>query len=238
MTLVTTRPAAALALGAALAAGCRSPAEPPYGLEVPTSWAPAVTNRYFPLPAGATWELRDDTSEGVQVTRLEVLGAPRVVNGVAATVVLDRVYLDGALIEETYDWYAQDASGNVWYLGEDAREIEDGRVTSTEGSWEWGVQGALPGVIMWAEPAAHVGEGYRQEYWRGQAEDFARVLAVGEGVTVPAGAFTDCVRTADWNHLEPGPLEHKSYCRGVGLVLEVNARRPRERNELRAAALP
>jgi hypothetical protein len=234
----THRRARTVCVVAALVVACTNAVEPPYGLEVPASWSPAVTNQFFPLTPGTVWELEGQTSEGTEITRIEVLAAPRVVNGVSATVVLDRVYLDGDLIEETYDWFAQDASGNVWYLGEDSREIENGRVVSTEGSWEWGVRGALPGVIMWAEPGAHIGEGYRQEFARGEAEDFGKVLAVGESVTVPAGNYTGCVRTEDWNHLEPGPIEHKVYCPGVGLVLELNPRNAADRVQLRSVVTP
>lgn len=225
-------------VAALLVIGCRNPAEPPYGLEVPTSWAPAVTNPFFPLVPGTRYEFAGSSDAGTELIRIEVLAAPRLVTGVSATVVHDRVYRNGGLIEETFDWYAQDAAGNVWYLGEDSREIENGVTVSTDGSWEWGVRGALPGVVMWADPAAHIGVAYRQEYAVGEAEDFAKVLAVGERVTVPAGAYTGCVRTEDWNHLEPGPLEHKVYCPGVGLVLEVNPRRTTERVELRLVTPP
>ena len=100
------------------------------------------------------------------------------ISGVTATVVHDQVFLDGELTEDTFDWYAQDADGNVWYLGEDSREIENGQVVSTEGSWEWGVDGALPGIIMWADPADHMNEEYRQEYLKGVAEDLAKVVAL------------------------------------------------------------
>lgn len=133
----------------------------------------------------------------------------------------DKVYLAGSLIEETLDWYAQDGAGNVWYLGEDSKEIENGQVVSTEGSWEWGKEGALPGIIMWADPGAHIGENYRQEFFRGEAEDWAKVLAVGQTVNVPYGNLTGCIKTEDWNGLESGGRENKYYCPGVGLALEV-----------------
>jgi hypothetical protein len=140
---------------------------------------------------------------------------------VTATIVWDRVFLEGSLIEETFDWYAQDSDGNVWYLGEDSKEYEDGEVISTEGSWEWGVDGALPGIIMWADPASQVHKKYRQEYYAGVAEDWAKVLGVDAEVEVPYGDFEDCLQTEDWSGLDPGHRENKFYAPGVGLVLEI-----------------
>jgi hypothetical protein len=138
------------------------------------------------------------------------------------------VFLNGTLIEDTQDWFAQDAAGNVWYLGEDTKEYENGRVVSTEGSWEWGKDGALPGVIMWADPAAHIGEAYRQEFYRGKAEDWGKVLAVSQTVSVPFGNFSGCIRTEDWNGLESGTHEQKYYCPQIGFVLEVHGNQREE----------
>ena len=141
--------------------------------------------------------------------------------GVNTVEVWDRVWLDGELIEETLDWYAQDKSGNVWYFGEDSKEYESGEVTSTKGSWEAGVNGAKPGIIMQAEPK--IGQPYRQEYYQNIAEDMAQVVGIDESVTVPYGSFTGCLKTRDWNSLESGTDEHKYYCPGVaGVVLEVS----------------
>ena len=94
-------------------------------------------------------------------------------------------------------------------------------MVSTDGSWEWGVDGALPGIIMWADPAAHLDEEYRQEYYEGEAEDWGRVVALNQTVVVPLGTFTGCSRTEDWNDLENGSLENKYYCPGIGPTLEV-----------------
>ncbi|MGH7580586.1 MAG: hypothetical protein ACREM9_10475, partial [Gemmatimonadales bacterium] len=132
----------------------------------------------------------------------------------------DRVFLDGELIEDPFDWYAQQNTGDVWYLGEDSKEIENGEVVSTEGSWEAGADGAKPGIIMWGDPAAHLHEEYKQEYYRGVAEDVATVIGVDEEVDVPYGSFTGCIGTEDRNPLEPGAVEHKFYCQEIGLTLE------------------
>jgi hypothetical protein len=178
----------------------------------------AVDNPWFPLPAGAKWTYHADTPDGFEVNTVEVLEETRDVNGVTATVVYDLVYLGDELIEETWDWYAQDSDGNVWYLGEDTCEYEGGECVSTEGAWEWGVDGALPGVVMWADPVVD-GQPYFQEFYEGEAEDVGEVLGVGESVEVPAGSFTDCVRTADTNRLEPDVVEQKLFCAGIGNVL-------------------
>ena len=192
----------------------------------------AITNPFLPLPPGKTWELRGQTEDGEERILVEVLQETREVNGVTATVVRDRAYLAGNLIEDTFDWFAQDNDGNVWYLGEDSKEIENGQVVSSEGSWESGVDGAMAGIIMPATPA--VGQAYQQEFYVGVAEDRGQVLNVNESVTVAAGSFTGCIKTADTTPLEPDVLEYKYYCPNVGLVLEENPEDD-ERFELQAA---
>ncbi|MDX1547278.1 MAG: hypothetical protein R3247_09840, partial [Rhodothermales bacterium] len=151
---------------------------------------------------------------------VEVLEETREVAGVTVTVVRDQVFLDGDLIEDTDDWYAQDADGNVWYMGEDSKEVEDGQVVGTAGSWEAGVDGARAGILMPADPAP--GQAYQQEFYAGEAEDRGRVLSVGESVSVPAGDFDGCIRIEDTTPLEPDVEEHKFFCPGIGTVLEVD----------------
>ncbi|MGH9260775.1 MAG: hypothetical protein ACRD08_12915 [Acidimicrobiales bacterium] len=222
MTMRSLTLPAMLAAGAIAAGACDSSTTgPAYDPQIPAAWAAAVSNPHFPLAVGTTYRYEAQTADGLETITVEVLPSTRVISGVTAVEVRDRVYLDGVLIEDTYDWYAQDDAGNVWYLGEDTKEYENGQVVSTEGSWEWGVGGALPGIIMWADPAAHVGEQYRQEFFRGEAEDWGRVVAVNESVTVPFGSFTGCLKIEEWNALEPGPHEHKYYCAQIGTVLEV-----------------
>jgi hypothetical protein len=134
--------------------------------------------------------------------------------------VRDTVTLDGELIEDTFDWFAQDIDGNVWYLGEDTKEYENGEVVTTEGSWEAGVDGAEAGIVMLANP--QVGDAYRQEWYPGHAEDVAEVVSLNEEVTVPFGTFTNCLQTRDFSTLEPELNEFKYYCTSVGAVtLEV-----------------
>jgi hypothetical protein len=222
MTLRHPGPAA---LAAALLLACgdgSGPSDSPYNPDVPADLASAVTNEFFPLVPGTRWDYTGETDEGTETTIVEVLDETRVVNGVTARIVHDRVFLDGDPIEDTFDWYAQDGEGNVWYLGEDSKEIENGQVVSTEGSWEWGVDGALPGIVMWADPAAHVDEEYRQEYYAGVAEDFGKVVGTGRDVDVPYGSLTGCIETEDRNGLEPGSAERKFYCPGIGFALETS----------------
>jgi hypothetical protein len=198
-----------------------SPTGPKYEPEIPTDFTSDITNPFLPMAPGTIYTYEGDTEDGHETNTVEVLTTTRTIMEVVATVVHDRVYLDGDLTEETYDWFAQDGEGNVWYLGEDSKEIENGRVVSTEGSWEWGVDEALPGVIMWGSPGEHVGEEYRQEYQKGEAEDWGMVVSLTESVSVSYGSFTGCLKTEEWNALEKKSREAKYYCSGVGVVKEV-----------------
>jgi hypothetical protein len=213
---------AAWALVSLVACGDGGPTGPDYDPDIPAQWSEVVTNPFFPLPPGLHKEFTGETEEGTETIVIDVLATTRMINGVEATIVRDQVFLDGELVEDTDDWYAQDAAGNVWYLGEAAEDYEDGMLVSTEGSWEWGIDGALPGIIMWADPADHVGEEYRQEFYEGEAEDWAKVLRTGESVSVPAGSYTGCLVTEDWNALEEDSEEEKTYCPGIGVVKETS----------------
>jgi hypothetical protein len=206
----------------AIAAACGDgPTQPQYDPQLdPADFVESVTNPLFPLTPGTTQHYRGETADGVETIVTEVLSETRTILGITATIVHDRVFLDGELIEDTFDWYAQQSNGDVWYLGEDSKEIENGEVVSTAGSWEAGVDGAKPGIIMWGDPAAHLDEEYRQEYYVGVAEDVAKVIGLDESVEVPQGSFTGCIKTEDRNPLEPGAVEHKFYCPGIGLTLE------------------
>ena len=181
-----------------------------------------IDNPYMPFTAGTTltYEGTDDDGSPIHNT-VEVLSGPgdtKVVAGVTCVVVHDRVETAGVLSEETDDWYAQDTSGNVWYFGEDSKDFAADGITviSTEGSWEAGVNGALPGVVM--ETPITVGHAYRQEYSSGVAEDLFEIIGTGESVSVPYGDFTDTVTTREWTPLEPCFSENKYYARDVGLV--------------------
>jgi len=184
----------------------------------PATVADRIDNPYSPFLPGARWVYEGTSSDGEERIEVMVLDERRSVMGIDAVVVRDTVSVDGELIEDTSDWYTQDADGNVWYLGEETAEYEGGEVVSTEGSWEAGVDGALPGVVMWADPRA--GQAYRQEYYRGEAEDLAEVLSVGQRITVSERSYDDVVVIREWNPLEPDVVEEKSFAPGVGTVLE------------------
>jgi len=178
-----------------------------------------ISNPLFVAPVGARWVYEAHTDEGVQRIEVSVLPETRTVWGTTVRVVRDTGYLDGVLEEDTRDYYAQDGQGNVWYMGEESLAYDATGMTSSAGSWEAGVDGALPGVVMLASP--RTGDAYRQEYYSGQAEDFANVVALNETVNVPAGQFSGCLKTRDLSALEPDVDEYKFYCPGVGNVLEL-----------------
>jgi hypothetical protein len=187
---------------------------------VTSNFVATITNPYLPLTVGTIRRYRGQTEDGLETVEVEVLDSTRVVAGVTARVVRDRVYLDGELIEDTFDWFAQDSEGNVWYLGEEVKDYANGQLIGTPGSWEAGVDGAEAGIVMPAIP--QVGQAFRQEYYAGEAEDRAEILAINEAASVPFGNYTACIRTADTTPLEPDVLEYKVYCPGVGPVFELN----------------
>jgi hypothetical protein len=179
----------------------------------PASFVDAVDNPFFPMVPGATFVF-----DGAEHVEVEVLPDRKTILGVSVTVVRDRVFDEGTLIEDTLDWYAQDRQGNDWYFGEKTAEYENGKVTSTAGSWEAGVDGAVPGIVMLAEP--RVGDEYRQEFYEGEAEDLAAIVAVEGSIKVKAGRWSgaDVLVTDEWTPLEPDVRERKTYARGFGVV--------------------
>jgi hypothetical protein len=188
----------------------------------PADFVDGVDNPYFPLSPGAKWEYEiRQGGQAVQTDTLEVLQDKRDVNGVQATVVRDTVSAGNKIVEDTFDWFAQDKYGNVWYVGEAVDNYVAGILVGHAGSWEWGVDGALPGIIMWADPAAHVDEKYHQEYYLGKAEDMGQVLSVTESLTVPFGSFDQVVKTLDFSNIEAGQ-EQKFYAPGIGLLKEMD----------------
>lgn len=198
----------------------------------PDSFTADVDNRYFPLKPGTQLTYREIDEEGAEFKVVVTVSSEtrEIANGVTARIVRDTVSEDGEIIEDTLDWYAQDVDGNVWYMGEDTAEFEDGKISSHEGAWEAGVNGALAGVIMPATPVDDMA--YRQEYLKGEAEDNGEVLAVGEQAQVLAGHYDDVVITKDWITIEPKVLELKFYAPGVGMVLALDVSDGAGREEL------
>ncbi len=179
-----------------------------------------IDNPYLGYARGKVFRYEAETEEGLEQIVVEVTRASKTIVGVETTVVHDQEFLDGELVEDTFDWFAQDEDGNVWYFGEDSRTLEDGEVISTEGSWEAGVEGASPGIVMLAQP--RIGLQYAQELAPGVAEDMAKVLSLSRTVEVPLGTFDGCLETQEWTTLERGPRESKYYAPGTGLVLETS----------------
>jgi hypothetical protein len=190
-----------------------------------------IDNQWYPLKPGTTYVYtgRKDGKRGRDVVK--VTSRTRRIKGVECTEVDDRLYLNGYLAERTKDWYAQDAKGNVWYFGEATAELtRAGRVTSREGSWLAGVDGAEQGIFMPAHPK--IGQSFRQEYYKGHAEDHFAVVSLSASVVVPYTASAHALLTKEWTPLEPNVLDHKLYVRGIGLLKEETIRGGDERWEL------
>ncbi len=228
-----------LAAALALCAGCGGEggsAALPQGSERveldPADFTTVIDNPYWPMTPGTRWTYRELDEEGKALdVRVTVSNATkRIANGVTARVVRDTVTSDGEVIEDTFDWYAQDGDGNVWYLGEETAEYEEGKVSSRSGSFEAGVDDAEAGVVMPADPKP--GLAYRQEYYEGEAEDNGEILSLGEQAQVSAGHYGDALLTKDTTATEPDMLEYKLYAPGVGPVLTLGVSGDVGREEL------
>lgn len=201
-----------------------SPAMPPA-----SSFSARVDNPWFPLLRGTRW-VYTGVKDG-KPTRDVVAVTPRIktIEGVPCVAVHDRLYMRGRLEERTTDWYSQDSHGNVWYFGENTAELDaHGHVTSTEGTWKAGANGAKAGIYIPGNP--RLGQTGLQEFLKGHAEDHFEIIALF-GTVAPPGKANALV-TKEWTPLEPGVIDHKMYVRGIGTVLEQSQRGPNERNEL------
>jgi hypothetical protein len=198
----------------------------------PADFTTNIDNPYWPMAPGSRWVLRETTPDGTkEKVVITVLNrTKKIANGVTARVVRDVVTENGEPIEVTDDWYAQDRAGNIWYLGEKTTEYTNGRPSSTQGSFEVGVNGAQAGIALPANPQP--GMTYRQEYLAGQAQDRAEVVGIEKHVQTPAGHFRDLLMTRDLNDLKPRFVELKFYARGVGPVLALGISGTDAREEL------
>jgi hypothetical protein len=197
----------------------------------PGNFVSYVDNPYFPLVPGTTFTYRGETDGEPTRNVTAVTSDTKVILGVTTIVVHDQAYEGKVLIEDTFDWYAQDTAGNVWYFGEDTRELDEkGNVISTEGSWEAGVNGAEPGIIMLADPKK--GDKYQQEFAEGVAEDMAQVIGFEDNVCVQYGCFDNVLVTKEWTPLERGVVENKYYAPDVGFILGVMVKGGDEQTEL------
>jgi hypothetical protein len=221
--------AAVMAVVALMTTGVAAGAAPSGGSDLPQGSEPVeldpadftteIDNPYWPMEVGTRWTYREVDDEGkvLEVVVIVTDETKDIANGVTARVVRDTVTQDGQLVEDTFDWYAQDKDGNIWYLGEDTAEYENGQVSSTEGSWEASVDGAQPGIAIPADPKP--GLKYRQEYYKGEAEDNGEVLSTKEMAEVPAGLYKKALLTKDTITIEPDVQEYKLYAPRVGPVL-------------------
>ena len=223
MNVPRTLPNSLLALVVAATAGCTAIGvrDTAYNPQIdPANFTAAVVdNPYYPLVPGTVLKYREISEGETKENIITVTHDTKEIMGVKCVVVHDVVMEKGRVAEDTLDWLAQDKAGNVWYFGEATKEISAGGRVSTHGSWEAGVKDARPGILMLGQPKP--GEPYRQEYGPGAAEDMGQVVATGETVTVPAGTYTDCVKTKEWSLLESGN-EHKWYAKGIGCIKEVS----------------
>jgi hypothetical protein len=195
-----------------------TPATSTYNPKIdPAQFTSKITHPYLPWKPGAKWiyaGTKDGQPERVEV---RVTKATKTILGVKCVVVSDIVTVNSTLAEKTTDWYAQNkVTGDVWYFGEDTAEYQNGVVTTTQGTWEAGVDNAKPGIVLQAHPA--VGRLYRQEYRPGVAEDQAKVLTVSSTQKVPAGTFKNVIETRDLNPLDPSKIENKWFAKGVGSI--------------------
>ncbi len=211
--------------GAKTSSGSQGGGDLPQGSEPvdldPKNFTTSIDNRYWSMVPGTRWTYRETDQEGAELlVVVTVTGqTKKIANGVTARVVRDTVTEEGNLVEDTFDWYAQDEQGNIWYLGENTAEFENGKIATKEGSFEAGVDGAMPGIIMPGNPED--GMQYRQEYYKGEAEDNGEILSTDEMAETPYGRFGDALLTKDTITIEPDVLEYKLYAPRVGPVLVV-----------------
>ena len=178
---------------------------------VATDFSSTIDNKYLPYLPGTVFKWHD--ADG-NVVEQDVTSDTKIVMGVTTLVVHDFMKSKtGQLLEDTFDYYAQDKEGNVWYFGEDTKAYV-GTQVSNKGSWVAGESCAWPGIVMTASP--RLGDKYSQEYLPGEAEDEAEIVGLAETITVPYGTFQSCVKTRETTRLAPGDVENKYYCPGVG----------------------
>ena len=237
--------ASLVALAAALAAGCGSsgssgggtasasaaggkgpsasvlaPIHGKYAPKIdPANYVRTIDNPYWPLRPGTTFHYKGVKVSARQTDDETVTHRTRKILGIPSTVVRDTVFQNGIAVERTFDYYAQDKYGNVWYMGEDSLERHHGKLVRASDSWLSGVNGGKPGIIMPGHPRP--GDAYRQEYYPpGQALDEAHVLSLNGTVTVPyRGTHHHLLVTSEYSPLEP-QTEQKYYDPGLGEVLE------------------
>src|SRR5262245_26245559 len=206
-------PAAVVSIAAASSApSCPKPPS------LPGQFVGQVNNPYLPLTPGTTLTYKGKLDGESATDVISVTNQTKVIQGVAVSVVHDQVIVKGDLVEDTFDWFAQDSTGNVWYFGEDTKELDHGRVTTTQGSWEAGVDHARAGIFMPATPT--VGQVFKQEDAKNVAEDCTKIVDLGADIKTPYVTSNEALKTEEFSLLEPGVLDNKFYVPGIGLVRE------------------
>src|SRR5215208_1576064 len=210
----------------ALTGGATGTTKQAYAPQInPSDFTTKIDNKYFPLKPGTAFVYQGNRGGNQQRDVMSVTHSTKQIMGVKCVVVDDRVWAHAKLSEKTFDYYAQDKKGNVWYFGENSKEYKNGKV-STQGSWEAGKNGAKPGIIMQAHPK--VGQSYRQEYYKGSAEDMGKALDLNGSVKVPYSSFDHVLVTKEWSPLDHGVAEHEYYAAGVGDIKEASVKGPSE----------
>ena len=180
-----------------------------------------ITNRYLPL-ASLKQDILEGEEDGKKI-RIERTAMPArrrtfTIGGqeIETFVVEDREFENGVLAEVAVDYFAQDDSGTVYYLGEEVDEYENGKLKGHEGSWMLGRDTKIPGIIFPGHPK--VGARFRSEDVSDEIREDDEVVSVSETVITPAGTYKDCVKVRE--KLADGSIEYKYYAPGVGVVRE------------------
>jgi hypothetical protein len=205
-----------LAAGVGLGSAQAGKVPPPPPMPPASDFGGKIDNKYMPLRPGTTMLYRGHDGGERAADKFRITNRRKTILDIRARVVKDVARLDGKREEKTFDWFAQDNRGNVWYLGESSFDRDHGKWVKNDGSWKAGRDGAKAGIVMEAHPK--VGDTYRQEYYKGHAEDVGRVLDTNASVSVPFGSFDHALVTRDWSLLEPGVIEHKHFAPGIGEV--------------------
>lgn len=194
----------------------------------PVNFSTNITNPYFSIPVGKKMVYEKNTEDGLERIEILIPGWTRIVMGIETLVFWDRVYVNDVLIEDTRDYLAQSKNGDVWYFGEHVDNYENGKLKDHHGAWVAGENSAKPGLWMIADPK--VGDEFRNEYYKGEAEDITKIVAVNETVTVPFGTLTSCVKTFDWTPLDSTSIANKYFCKQAGgTTLEVDLPGPKRK---------
>ena len=198
----------------------------------PADFSADVTNPFWPMKPGTRWTYRnvEDRQPPQDIEVVVTTTTKKLANGVTARAVRDTARVKGQISEDTVDWYAQDTNGNVWYMGESTAEFKNGKIDTREGSWEAGKDGAMPGIMLPAQPQD--GQKYRQEYKKGEAEDNGEVIATNDLVEVEAGRYKGALVTMDTSSVETTAVEYKFYAPGLGPLLALDVSGGAAREEL------